>query len=212
MEFACYIYYEVSILSPFITNVKVIKVKLNKSQTWSVQCQDKFIYQISSQYHKRRERKVQETTFLQRALTQFKVGQTRQKLNLTCITSRQIYIWNFKSMSGKMAKENPENIILAKGNNSCKRRSNATKVKLDLYHVKTNLNTKRSVMITQEMCPIKAEISKHKHLGKFIYLFFVWLAVIGFRQNHFYILPNFGDFGAKMSFFHYTINRKEIIL
>ena len=28
--------------------------------------------------------------------------------------------------------------ILAKGNNSCKRRSNATKVELDLYYVKTN--------------------------------------------------------------------------
>ena len=61
---------------------------------------------------------------------------------------------------------------------------------------------KRSVMITQEMCPIRAEISTHKQLGKCIYLLFEWLAVIGFRQNYFYILPNFGDFGAKMSFFH----------
>ena len=64
-------------------------------------------------------------------------------------------------------------------------------------------------MITQEMCPIRAEISTHKHLGKCIYLLFVWLAVIGFRQNYFYILPNFGDFGAKMSFFHYVINQKR---
>ena len=31
------------------------------------------------------------------------------------------------------------------------------------------------------------------------------VAVIGFRQNYFYILPNFGDFGVKMSFFHYII-------
>ena len=68
---------------------------------------------------------------------------------------------------------------------------------------------KRSVMITQEMCPIRAEISTHKHLGKCIYLLFVRLAVIGFRQNYFYILPNFGDFGAKMSFFLYIINQKQ---
>ena len=37
-------------------------------------------------------------------------------------------------MSCKMAKENPEDII-------CKSRSNATKVKLDLNHVKTNSYT-----------------------------------------------------------------------
>ena len=54
-----------------------------------------------------------------------------------------------------------------------------------------------SIMISQEMCPIR-----HKNLGKCIYLLFVWLIVIGFRQNYFYLLPNFGDFGAKMSFFH----------
>ena len=63
-------------------------------------------------------------------------------------------------------------------------------------------------MITQEMCPIRAEISTHKHLEKCIYLLFVWITVIGFRQNYFYILPNFGNFGAKMSFFHYIINQK----
>ena len=59
------------------------------------------------------------------------------------------------------------------------------------------------------MCPIMAEISTYKHLGKCIYLLFVWLAVIGFRQNRFYILPTFGDFGAKMSFLHYIINQKR---
>ena len=64
-------------------------------------------------------------------------------------------------------------------------------------------------MITQEMCPIRAEISTYKNLGKCNYLLFVWLAVIGFRQNYFYILPNFGDFGAKISFFHYIINQKR---
>ena len=31
---------------------------------------------------------------------------------------------------------------------------------------------------------------------------------MGFRQNHFHISPNFGDFGAKISFFRYIINQK----
>ena len=37
-----------------------------------------------------------------------------------------------------MTKKSPENEIFAKGNNSCKNRSNATKVELHLYYVKTN--------------------------------------------------------------------------
>ena len=37
-----------------------------------------------------------------------------------------------------MTKKSPESEILAKGNNSCNSRSNATKVELDLYYVKTN--------------------------------------------------------------------------
>ena len=32
-----------------------------------------------------------------------------------------------------------------------------------------------------------------------------------FRQNYFQIKPNFGDFGAKMSFFRYIINQKRKI-
>ena len=35
--------------------------------------------------------------------------------------------------------------------------------------------------------------------------------MIGFRQNYFHILPNFGDFGTKMSFFRYIINQKRKI-
>ena len=53
-------------------------------------------------------------------------------------------------MSGKMAKKNPENIILAKGNNSCKSKSNVTKVKLDLYYVKTNSYTKLQINNTKD--------------------------------------------------------------
>ena len=41
-----------------------------------------------------------------------------------------------------MTKKSPENEISAKGNYSCKSRSNATKFKLDLYYVKTNPYTK----------------------------------------------------------------------
>ena len=43
----------------------------------------------------------------------------------------------------------------------------------------------------------------------YLFVIRIWLAVIGFRQNYFYILPNIGDFGAKMSFFHYIINPKR---
>ena len=67
-----------------------------------------------------------------------KKGQTRPNSNLTCIMWRQIHIWNFNSICRKMTKKSPENEILAKGNNSCKNRSKATKVTLDLYYVKTN--------------------------------------------------------------------------
>ena len=46
-----------------------------------------------------------------------------------------------------MTKKSPEDEILAKGNNSFKSRSNATKVQLDLYYVKTNSYTKFQVNI-----------------------------------------------------------------
>ena len=45
--------------------------------------------------------------------------------------------------------------------------------------------------------------------GKIVYFLFVWLVGIGFRQNFFRVLPNFGDFVAKMSFFHYIINQNR---
>ena len=46
-------------------------------------------------------------------------------------------------------------------------------------------------------------------MGKIVYFLFVCLVGIGFRQNFFRVLPNFGDFGAKMSFFHYVINQNR---
>ena len=53
-----------------------------------------------------------------------------------------------------MTKKSPENKILAKGNNSCKSRSHAIKVKLaNLYYVKTNSYTccNFQVNITKDM-------------------------------------------------------------
>ena len=63
---------------------------------------------------------------------------------------------------------------------------------------------KRSVMIRQEICPIRAEISTHKH-GEKLYISYLYDSRYWFQT----ILPNFGDFGAKMSFFHYIINQKR---
>ena len=70
-------------------------------------------------------------------------------------------------------------------------------------------SVERSVMIRREICPIRAEISTHQTWGKIVYFLFVWLVGISFRQNFFRVLPNFGDFGTKMSFYHYIINQKR---
>ena len=57
--------------------------------------------------------------------------------------------------------------------------------------------------------PYKDRYFNTRKLGKcFFILLFVWLVVIGFRQNYFHILLNFGDFGAKTSFYLYIINQK----
>ena len=68
--------------------------------------------------------------------------------------------------------------------------------------------TGRSTVICQKsyydsahICPIRAEISNYEYWENVFILLFVWLAVIGFRQNYFHISPDFGDFWAKMSFF-----------
>ena len=53
-------------------------------------------------------------------------------------------------MFRKIAKKSPENYILAKGYNSSRRRSNVTKVELDLYYVKTNSYTKFQVNISKD--------------------------------------------------------------
>ena len=61
------------------------------------------------------------------------------------------------------------------------------------------------------ICPIRTGISTHEHWGNVFILLFVWLVVMGVRQNYFHISPNFGDFEAKMSFFRYIINQKRKI-
>ena len=69
----------------------------------------------------------------------------------------------------------------------------------------------KSCYDSAHICPIRTEISTHEHLENVFILLFVWLVVMGFRQNYFHISPNFGDFGAKMSFFRYIINQKRKI-
>ena len=49
-----------------------------------------------------------------------------------------------------MAEKSSENLILAKGNYSCKSRSRVTKLELDLYYVKTNSYTKFQVNISKD--------------------------------------------------------------
>ena len=49
-----------------------------------------------------------------------------------------------------MTKKSPENKILAKGNNSCKSRSMATNVELDLYYFMTNSYMKFQVNMSKD--------------------------------------------------------------
>ena len=69
----------------------------------------------------------------------------------------------------------------------------------------------KSCYDSAHICPIRTEISTHEHWGNVFILLFVWLVVMGFRQNYFHTSPNFGDFEAKMSFFRYIINQKRKI-
>ena len=78
------------------------------------------------------------------------------------------------------------------------------------FYEKQNMCSK-SCYDSAHICPIRTEISTHEHLGNVFILLFVWLVVMGFRQNYFHISPNFGDFEAKMSFFRYIINQKRKI-
>ena len=79
-----------------------------------------------------------------------------------------------------------------------------------------NLTHLPSVIFAKKICydkagnlPNKGRNFNTQTWGKIVYFLFVWLVGIGFRQNFFRVLPNFGDFGAKMSFFHYIINQNR---
>ena len=79
------------------------------------------------------------------------------------------------------------------------------------FIIKTSLlKCKKSCYDSAHICPLRAEISTHEYLENVFILLFVWLVVIGFRQIYFHISRNFGDFGAKMSFFRYIINQKYL--
>ena len=65
---------------------------VTKTQTWSVLCLEKFLYQISSQYLKRRQRKVRKTEMWQKdRQTDWRTdGQTdKQPVNTDSLTSRE---------------------------------------------------------------------------------------------------------------------------
>ena len=87
-------------------------------------------------------RKVWKTKYQQRAKTPVKVGQALQNSKLIYIMLWPIHIPNFMPISQKTTEKSLESLILAKGNNSRKSRSSVTKLKLDLYYVKTNSYTK----------------------------------------------------------------------
>ena len=57
--------------------------------------------------------------------------------------------------------------------------------------------------------PIRTEISPYKIRKKFLIFQSVRFNGICIWQNNFCILPNFGDFGTKTSFFRYLINQKR---
>ena len=62
----------------------------------------------------------------------------------------QIHVPSSKSISQKTTEKSPENLILAKGNNSCKSMSSVKKRELDLYYVKTNSYIEYQVNITKD--------------------------------------------------------------
>ena len=77
--------------------------------------------------------------------------------------------------------------------------------------LRIDCNNIKSCYDSAHICPIRAEISTHGYWENVFILLFVWFVIMGYRQNFFYISHNFGDFGAKMSFFRYIINQKRKI-
>ena len=68
---------------------------------------------------------------------------------------------------------------------------------------------KASVTKRRGIGPIRTEISSYKMRKKLFIFQIVRFNGICIWQNYFYILPNFGDFGAKTSLFRYFINQKR---
>ena len=76
-------------------------------------------------------------------------------------------------------------------------------------HWCVNNLSKASVMKRRGIGPIWTEISPYKIRKKLFIFWIVRINGIGTWQNYFCILSNFGDFGAKTSFFRYLINQKR---
>ena len=94
--------------------------------------------------------KLRKTKFEQRTITPIKLSHAWQNSNLICIIWWQIHTLNLKSISQKTAEKSPENLIWAKGNNSCKSRSSMTRLELELYYVMTISYTKFEVNIFKD--------------------------------------------------------------
>ena len=99
-------------------------------RSWSVLCQYKLNWYINFQVNilKDGREKSRKLNFSLREVTLVKEGRTKQKARLICITSRQFHILSFKTISQKKAEISLKNWILAKGINSCKRRSNMREI------------------------------------------------------------------------------------
>ena len=76
------------------------------------------------------------------------------------LTSRQIHIWNFKSISWMMTKKSPDNEILTKGNNSRESKSNATKTNL-ICIISRQIHIQFQVKITKDGREKSGKLQSH---------------------------------------------------
>ena len=73
-----------------------------------------------------------------------------------------------------------------------------------------HFNCQKSYYDIGHICPIRTEISTHEHWDNVFILLFIWLAVIGFRQNYYIYCLILEILGAKCRFFSlYNQPKKE---
>ena len=120
--------------------------------------------EIIAKYHERWERKVRKTNFSQRKGSS---KATEVEVNLCCVKKTIIYEFASQYL------ERQENEILAKGNNSCKSRLNATICIMSRFvHIlnsksisqKTGDNSKEKQIVAKCNNSLKADMKKYKSL------------------------------------------------